>query len=41
MLEENPKDETIRCQVKGDKLHVIPSEEDKKAGMPAFVFIRK
>ena len=38
--DDNHVNETKKFKVEGDKLKVILSEEDKKAGRPAFVFIR-
>lgn len=39
--DENAVEETKKFTVEGDRLVVILSEEEKKTGMPAFVFIRK
>jgi hypothetical protein len=41
MDDEDAVEETKKFNVEGDRLAVILSEEEKKTGMPAFVFIRK
>jgi hypothetical protein len=41
MMDENPALETLRLKVDGDTLEVILTEEQKKAGTPAFIFTRQ
>ena len=40
MMDENPAVESLKLKVKGDTMQMILDEEKKKAGTPAFIFIR-
>jgi hypothetical protein len=41
MMEENPIEETLRFKLLGDRLEMILDEDQKKAGTPAYIFVRK